>query len=196
MILAVDSSGATGAAVVGLDGTVLAERVHDDPRAHAEAIGPLLAVVLGAVGAGAITAVAYGVGPGPFTGLRVGMAAARMTALALGVPELPVLSHDALALAADRPGPFVVVTDAKRRERYWTPYSGLDESGLPARSGEPAVGPESDVPPLPQAHGVVRPALLGRIAALRLAAGLPAERPEARYLRSPDVTPAPVRRVR
>lgn len=196
MILAVDSSGATGAAVVTPDGEMVVERVNDDPRAHAEAIGPLLAAVLGAAGAGTITAVAYGVGPGPFTGLRVGMAAARMTALALGVPELPVLSHDALALGAGRPGPFVVVTDAKRRERYVTEYAGLDGRGLPDRMRGPAVVPESEVPPLPRVEGTVRPALIGRIAALMAAAGLPPEPPEPRYLRSPDVTPAPPRRIR
>jgi tRNA threonylcarbamoyl adenosine modification protein YeaZ len=196
VILAVDSSGATGVAVVAPDGEIRMERVHDDPRAHAEAIGPLLDEALRAVGAGAITAVAYGVGPGPFTGLRVGMAAARMAALALGVPELPVLSHDALAVATGRTGPFVVSTDAKRRERYFTPYSGLDDRGLPVRTAEPAVGAESAMPDLPRVEGLVRPGLIGRIAALREAAGLPPEDRAARYLRHPDVTPAPPRRIR
>ncbi|MDH2443942.1 tRNA (adenosine(37)-N6)-threonylcarbamoyltransferase complex dimerization subunit type 1 TsaB [Amnibacterium sp. CER49] len=194
MILAVDTSGATGVAVVGDDGSVVAERVSDDPRGHAETIGPLLAEVLAAA-AGRIDAVAYGVGPGPFTGLRVGMAAARAAALALGVPELPVLSHDAIALAAiedGAPGRFAVVTDAKRREHHVTVYSGADASGLPVRAEQPAVVGEP--PALPQAGGPVRPALVGRVAALRRRAGLPADPPEARYLRSPDVTLSSARR--
>ncbi|MGN6741679.1 MAG: tRNA (adenosine(37)-N6)-threonylcarbamoyltransferase complex dimerization subunit type 1 TsaB [Amnibacterium sp.] len=197
MILAVDSSGATGAALVDPAGAVVAAQRSDDPRGHAEAIGPLLEAVLDGRTA-EVTAVAYGVGPGPFTGLRVGMAAARTAALALGVPQLPVLSHDAIALAAVEAGeamPFVVVADAKRREVYATVYRELDAAGVPVRDREPEVGPADRLPGLPHVTGSVDPALLGRIAALRAAAGLPAEDPEARYLRSPDVTLAPPKRV-
>ncbi len=100
-----------------------------------------------------VTAVAYGVGPGPFTGLRVGMAAARTAALVLGVPELPVLSHDAIALAAVAGGaalPLVVVADAKRREVYSTVYRGVDAAGLPRRDGEPQVGSPDALPDLPR----------------------------------------------
>lgn len=197
MILAVDSSGATGAALVDDAGAVVASRRSDDPRGHAEAIGPLLDTVLDGRTAD-VAAVAYGVGPGPFTGLRVGMAAARTAALALGVPELPVLSHDAIALAAVDAGeslPFVVVADAKRREVYATVYRALDAAGVPVRDGEPSVGPAERLPELPHVTGAVDPALLGRIAALRAAAGIPAEDGEARYLRSADVTLAPPKRV-
>ncbi len=197
MILAVDTSGATAVALVDEDGVPVAERRSDDPRGHAEAIGPLLAEVLDGAAA-TVTAVAYGVGPGPFTGLRVGIAAARAAALALGVPELPVLSHDAVALAAlesGTSGPFVVTADAKRREAFFTRYAGLDPAGLPARDGEPQVGPADRIPDLPQVTAPVDAAVLGRIAARRRAAGLPADPPEARYLRSPDVTLSTPKRV-
>ena len=197
MILAVDSSGATGAALVDDRGETLVVRRSDDPRGHAEAIGPLLDGVLTGSAAG-VTAVAYGVGPGPFTGLRVGMAAARTAALVLGVPELPVLSHDAIALAAHEGGvhlPFVVVADAKRREVYATVYRELDAAGVPVRAGEPEVGGADVVPDLPQVRAAVDPGVLGRVAALRRAAGLAPEPPTARYLRSPDVTLAAPKRV-
>ena len=46
----------------------------------------------------ALTHVAAGMGPGPFTGLRVGIAAARAFALGRGIPVVPVVSHDAVAL--------------------------------------------------------------------------------------------------
>lgn len=197
MILAVDSSGTTGAALVDDRGSVVAVRRSDDPRGHAEAIGPLLDGVL--TGSSAeVTAVAYGVGPGPFTGLRVGMAAARTAALVLGVPELPVLSHDAIALAAHEAGtrlPFVVVADAKRREVYATVYRELDVAGVPVRAGEPEVGAADAVPDLPHVRAAVDPGALGRVAALRHAAGLAPEPPAARYLRSPDVTLAAPKRV-
>jgi tRNA threonylcarbamoyl adenosine modification protein YeaZ len=197
VILAVDSSGATGVALVDDDGAVLAAHRSDDPRGHAEAIGPLLEAVL-ADRSGAVTAVAYGVGPGPFTGLRVGIAAARTAALVLGVPELPVLSHDAIALTAVDGGaelPFVVVADAKRHEVYATVYRERDAAGVPVRAAEPEVGAEERVADLPRVRAAVDPAAIGRIAALRRAAGLAPEPPEARYLRSPDVTLAAPKRV-
>ncbi|WP_375387339.1 tRNA (adenosine(37)-N6)-threonylcarbamoyltransferase complex dimerization subunit type 1 TsaB [uncultured Amnibacterium sp.] len=197
MLLAIDTSGATSVAVVDDARQPVAHLLDEDPRAHAEHIGPLLERVLADAGRPPIDAVAYGVGPGPFTGLRVGMAAARTAALVLGAIELPVLSHDAVALEAVRRGlavPFVVVADAKRRERFATVYRGLDAAGTPTRDGEPTVGPETDLPALPHVIGAVDAALLGAVAALRRAAGVPLEQPEARYLRSPDVTLATVRK--
>jgi tRNA threonylcarbamoyl adenosine modification protein YeaZ len=197
VLLAIDTSGASSVAVVRGDGTVVSSLLDEDVRAHAEHLGPLLEAVLDEAGRPDIDAVAYGVGPGPFTGLRVGMAAARTAALVLGAVELPVLSHDAVALAAVRRGlvpPFVVVADAKRRERFATVYRRLDTAGLPVRDGEPTVGPEEAVPALTHVVGAVDAGLLGSIAALRRTAGLPPEPQDARYLRSPDVTISTVRK--
>jgi tRNA threonylcarbamoyl adenosine modification protein YeaZ len=197
VLLAIDTSGASSVAVVSDDGEVLASLLDEDVRAHAEHIGGLLEAVLDQADRPDIDAVAYGVGPGPFTGLRVGMAAARTAALVLGALELPVLSHDAVALAAIRRGvepAFVVVADAKRREHFTTVYRRLDEAGMPARDGEPAVGTEEDVPALPRVVGAVDAGLLGTVAALRRRAGIAPEPQEARYLRSPDVTVSTVRK--
>lgn len=198
MILAVDSSRRTAVAVVDEHGATVAEVANDDPRAHAEAIGPLLQAALDGIDRRALTAVAYGVGPGPFTGLRVGIAAARAVAGALGLPVLPVASHDAVALQHLESGgaaEFLVVADAKRREVYWSRYAGLDADGLPWRTAAPAVGPADALPPLPRATGDVPVVLLGRIAARRLALGRPADGPEPLYLRAPDVTLAAPKRV-
>lgn len=196
MILAVDSSGATAVALVDESGVVVAEHVHADPRAHAEAIGPLLAAAFEDLAAftegtgGELTAVAYGTGPGPFTGLRVGIAAARVVALARDLPELPVLSHDAVALAhleAGGTAGFQVVGDARRREVYRSRYAGLDADGLPVRMRGPEVGPPD--PGAPDAvPATVSPGALGRLAVLRRNLGLLPEPPEPRYLRAPDVT--------
>jgi tRNA threonylcarbamoyl adenosine modification protein YeaZ len=197
VLLAIDTSGASSAAVVTDDGRVVASLLDEDVRAHAEHIGPLLEAVLDQAGRPSIDAVAYGVGPGPFTGLRVGIAAARTAALVLGAEELPVLSHDAVALAALRRGvepAFMVVADAKRRELFTTVYRRLDAAGLPTRDGEPVVGPDEGLPALPRVVGAVDAGLLGVVAVLRRAAGIGAEPQEARYLRSPDVTIATVRK--
>jgi tRNA threonylcarbamoyl adenosine modification protein YeaZ len=198
VILAVDTSRRTAVAVVDEDGGAVVELANDDPRAHAEAIGPLLEAALSGVDRGALTAVAYGVGPGPFTGLRVGIAAARAVAGALGLPVLPVASHDAVALQHLEAGgaeEFLVVADAKRREVYASHYAGLDPDGLPRRIGEPTVGPADALPALLRVTADVPAALLGRIAARRAALGRAPDGPEPLYLRAPDVTLAPPKRV-
>ena len=196
MILAIDTSIGTSVAVVTRQGEVLAEHASEDARGHAESIGRLIASVLEAQPD--VTAVVAGVGPGPFTGLRVGIAAARAFGFGRGIPVLGVLSHDAIAVAHASHGSFVVLSDARRREQYWTAYSGLDADGLPVVASGPGLTRPDDLVaelgPLASAERVIASAVpagaLGRIAALRLARGLPDAGLQPRYLRSPDVTPS------
>lgn len=125
LLLAFDT--ATPAVTVALhDGdTVLAERTVVDAMRHGELLAPGIAAVLRAAGADRtdLTDVAVGVGPGPFTGLRVGLVTARTLAEVLGVPVHGVCTLDVLAGAAEAPGPFVVATDARRKEVYWASYA-------------------------------------------------------------------------
>lgn len=218
MILGIDTSLGTAVAVVESDGAVLAEASSANPLGHAEVIGDLLRAVLersrtdaplGHAGAGTpgpapvVTAVAAGMGPGPFTGLRVGIAAARTFALGRGVPLVPVVSHDAVALGIllnaamtdAEPGRFAVVTDARRREFAYTVYDGLDDDGLPIRGAEPALAPRDELDDVLASLGAARrdtasvPAsLIALVAARALAAGREVASPDALYLRSPDVT--------
>ncbi|MBX3095037.1 MAG: tRNA (adenosine(37)-N6)-threonylcarbamoyltransferase complex dimerization subunit type 1 TsaB [Cryobacterium sp.] len=144
MLLAIDTS--VGSSVAIVDGErVLAERSVDDSRRHAELVGDLMrqCLVEAGVSSRGLDAVAVGMGPGPFTGLRVGIAAANSFAFGLGLPVLRVVSHDAVALEHLRaqPGPLLVTTDARRRERYWSTYAGVDAAGLPVRLSGPAVAP-------------------------------------------------------
>lgn len=71
-----------------------------------------------------LDAIVVGVGPGPFTGLRVGMATAQAYGVALDIPVYPVCSHDAIFHQLRLRGmeSAVVVTDARRREVYWSVY--------------------------------------------------------------------------
>jgi tRNA threonylcarbamoyl adenosine modification protein YeaZ len=162
-----------------------------------------------------ITAVAAGTGPGPYTGLRAGLVNARVLGSALGVPvhgicTLDVIAADALTAAAGRD--FVVATDARRREVYWARY---DAAG--ARLTGPAVGTPAavaaEIPagtPVAGAGALLYPDLLGgpgepgypsaatlaRLAAQRIAAGLPALGADPVYLRRPDArVPGPPKRV-
>lgn len=213
MILAVDTSIGSTAALVAPDGTVLAEANSPSTRGHAEAIGDLLVAVLrdAAASPADITRVAAGMGPGPFTGLRIGVAAARAFAVGRGIPVVSVPSHDAAALAhLDATGtaePFAIVTDARRRENAVSVYRGIDEAGLPVLLSGPDLHPQTaDLAPLLPAGAsivptgasgadadggapaaVIRAADLGRVAARMVVAGVDGP-PEPLYLRSPDVT--------
>jgi tRNA threonylcarbamoyl adenosine modification protein YeaZ len=131
VIIGIDTSSAlTSVAVIDGDGRAVRAEEHEDPRRHAEVIGPMLAAVLGAVGRSAVTAVACGVGPGPYTGLRVGIASAIAVGAAWDVPVHGLCSLDALAAHAlsVRPGSGVeVASDARRQEVYWARYDAEGE---------------------------------------------------------------------
>lgn len=217
MILAIDTSLGTTVAVVEDDGVVRSQAASANPLGHAEVIGELLVRALGdattMLGAPAttvaglapseITHVAAGMGPGPFTGLRVGIAAARTFAQGRGIPVIPVVSHDAIALEvllADAltgidTERFAVVTDARRREFAYSVYDGLDDDGLPVRSTGPALIPRDELDARLAELGARRhdaaavPApMLGLAAARALRAGRTIAGDDALYLRSPDVT--------
>ena len=217
MILAIDTSLGSAVAVVEADGIVRSQVESADPRGHAEVIGSLIeqALAEASVRPSDIDHVAAGMGPGPFTGLRVGIAAARAFALGRGIPVLPVVSHDAVAMelllhealtggyqdVADEA--YAVVTDARRREYAFTVYRGLDEDGLPVRVAEPALVARDELDALLERGGIGRrdadriPAgLLGLAAARARSAGRSIGSEDALYLRSPDVTlPAGPKRV-
>jgi tRNA threonylcarbamoyl adenosine modification protein YeaZ len=217
VILGIDTSLGTTAAVVEADGVVRSQVESADPRGHAEVIGSLIEAALAeaSVGSADITHVAAGMGPGPFTGLRVGIAAARAFALGRGIPFVPVVSHDAVALelllhAALTGGrdnsddePFAVVTDARRREFAFTVYHGIDDDGLPVRTADPALAPRDELDAILADGSVLRrdaeripAAMLALAAARALAAGREIGPHDALYLRSPDVTmPAGPKRV-
>ncbi|PRY67591.1 tRNA threonylcarbamoyl adenosine modification protein YeaZ [Glaciihabitans tibetensis] len=223
MLLAIDTSAGTSVAVVDRDRGVLAEFSEHDTRRHSEVIGTLIAEALKASGieVAALSGVAVGMGPGPFTGLRVGIAAARAFAFGAGKPVVPVVSHDAIAfaalegmkrapgsIAAAVPHPLLVVSDARRREVYWSAYSGSDEQGLPIRVAGPGLARPDDLPNLPELTGrdgsssraggfdryerldadAVSAAALGMFAESLYLHRRPFAGPDALYLRAPDVT--------
>ena len=133
-------------------------------------------------------------------GLRVGLVHAAVMGWALGIPVHGVCTLDVLAAqarAAGVVGPFLVATDARRREVYWARY---DAAGI--RVDGPHVGAAATIPDrtLPAVGaGAAKyaaeflgrraplhpdPAVLARIAA-ELAAGRGPRRPDA------DVPAAP-----
>jgi tRNA threonylcarbamoyl adenosine modification protein YeaZ len=145
LVLAIDTSTpavtAGLATLAGADVSVLAERVTINPRAHGELITPhvLDAAKEAGVALREVDAIACGVGPGPFTGLRAGMATAAALAHGLGINAYPVCSLDAIAVTTTVGEPFLVATDARRREVYWAAYdaNGVRTDGPHVQSPEP-----------------------------------------------------------
>jgi tRNA threonylcarbamoyladenosine biosynthesis protein TsaB len=204
VLLAFDT--ATAAVTVALldDDRVVGSSTVVDAMRHGELLAPTITSLLDEtwVPRQDITAVAVGVGPGPFTGLRVGLVTARTLAAALEIPVYGVCTLDVLAAEAVDSGtvsrPFLVATDARRKEVYWAAY---DEDGT--RLDGPHVAKPADVatdapvagrgpllypdaftnpvgPELPDAR------VLGRVVTHERAELLD---PEPLYLRRPDTMP-------
>ncbi|EPH39335.1 hypothetical protein STRAU_7594 [Streptomyces aurantiacus JA 4570] len=187
------------------DGTsVIAESSQVDARRHGELLLPAVHRVLADAGLrlDAVTAVVAGVGPGPYTGLRVGLMTADTFGLALGVPVHGVCTLDGLAYASGiEDGPFVVATDARRKEVYWARYEDArtrvggpavdrpadiaeEVAGLPAVGAGAALYPDAFADVRGPEH--VTAAALASLAAEKLAAGEELLEPRPLYLRRPD----------
>ncbi|MFE5739247.1 tRNA (adenosine(37)-N6)-threonylcarbamoyltransferase complex dimerization subunit type 1 TsaB [Streptomyces celluloflavus] len=142
LLLALDT--ATPAVTVALhDGSrVLAESRQVDARRHGELLLPAVDRVLAEAGRtlDAVSDIVVGVGPGPYTGLRVGLVTAETFGAALDVPVHGLCSLDGLAYASGLTEPFVVATDARRKEVYWARYGDAR-----TRLTEPAVDRPADL---------------------------------------------------
>ncbi len=200
MLLAFDT--ATPLVTVALhDGErVVAERLSESPMKHGEQLAPLIEAVLADAGADRhdLTAIAVGAGPGPFTGLRVGLVTARTLGHVLELPVYAVCTLDVLAVEAVETGavagPFLVATDARRKEVYLASYTdGVRVEGpvvtKPAEvaTGLPVVGEGARLYP----DAFTRPVGPTRPSAGWLARVVTEERaelldPEPLYLRRPD----------
>ncbi|WP_438487413.1 tRNA (adenosine(37)-N6)-threonylcarbamoyltransferase complex dimerization subunit type 1 TsaB [Streptomyces sp. S186] len=205
LLLALDT--ATPAVTVALhDGSrTLAAAGEVDARRHGELLLPAVDRVLAEAGhkLAEVTDIVVGVGPGPYTGLRVGLVTATTFGAALDVPVHGLCSLDGIAYASGLTEPFVVATDARRKEVYWARYGDartrLTEPAVdrPADladevAGVPAVGAGAllydtvftgvrrDGP----AHQSA--AALAGLAAEKLAAGEELLPPRPLYLRRPD----------
>ena len=133
LVLAVDTSAAVVSVALAdvTDHSVepVASRDVPAPNRHGELLAALAAEVLDEANAApaSLAAVAAGLGPGPFTGLRVGVVTARTMSDALGVPAYGACSLDALACAVAVDRPFLVCTDARRKQVYWARYDANGE---------------------------------------------------------------------
>lgn len=211
MLLTFDTASPTVTVAVLEGDEVLAELVSAEAMRHGEQLAPLIEEALARAGATRldITAVGVGCGPGPFTGLRVGLVTARTLGFVLDVPVYGVCTLDVLAIEAVDTGavaePFVVATDARRKEVYLATYDAdgtrvegpaVDKPAAVATSAL-VVGEGALLYPdaFPHAVGPLRASAgwLGRVIVDERAELLD---PEPLYLRRPDAevpgTPKPV----
>lgn len=153
MFLCLDTATSrTTVAVVSPDGRLLSESAEDDSDPGQVALDQVDSVLaIAQVARRDLTAVVVGVGPGPYTSTRVGCVVAQTVGTVLGIPVVGACTHDAIALQVvdgrthalehgddwDPHSPFVVATDARRKEVYWAAY---DEQGSRIR------GPEVSTP--------------------------------------------------
>ncbi|SFB83587.1 tRNA (adenosine(37)-N6)-threonylcarbamoyltransferase complex dimerization subunit type 1 TsaB [Streptomyces aidingensis] len=206
LLLALDT--ATPAVTVALhDGErVLAAADPVDARRHGELLLPGIDGVLRAASRSldALTGIVVGTGPGPYTGLRVGLATAQAIGAARELPVHGLCTLDGIAWATGRDEPFVVATDARRKEVYWARYADARtrESGPAVDRPQDIAGRVAGVPAVGAGAvlyagvftgllGEGRPlhasaAALAALAAEKLAAGEALPAPLPRYLRRPD----------
>lgn len=204
VLLAIDTSGGTGVAVL-VDGEVASEYYEPDTMQHAEQIGLQIRKALDTASKkpSSVTAVAVGLGPGPFTGLRVGIAAAKMFAQGAAVPIFGVGSLDAIAFSKELSRPTLVLTDARRSEVFFGLYQGKSRAGSPKLILGPGVNKQGDLETellsSGQSYEIVSgptgAASLGLLALAQLAEGTANDAIIANYLRAPDAVPAKSKKV-
>jgi len=150
-LLAIDTTLETCSVAVLLDDALAAHRSAQIGRGHAEALMPMIGVVLAEAGAGYgdLDAVAVTTGPGSFTGQRVGLSAARGIGLARSIPVKGVTTLSAIAfgLIADdlvQDGEDILVAlDARRNEVYIQHFPA--PFGWPCIESRPAAIPIEDL---------------------------------------------------
>jgi len=132
LVLALDTTTASGSCALARDGHILYEQVNDAPNAHAEHLPRDLMSLLdqSGIALSAVDAFAVATGPGSFTGLRIGIATMQGLAFAEGKPLIGVSGFDALAHRGGR-GVVAAWVDAWRGEVFAALYDDGREASAP-----------------------------------------------------------------
>jgi tRNA threonylcarbamoyladenosine biosynthesis protein TsaB len=153
IILAIETSSELASCAL-LDGDTVTTRESSGVRTHSQSVLPMVQELLAESGLrlADCDAVAFGAGPGSFTGVRTACGVAQGLAFGAGLPVLPLVTLEAMALAChERTGAadILVVLDARMGEVYWAQYRCAD--GLQALVAPSLCAPEA-VAPLPAEH--------------------------------------------
>jgi tRNA threonylcarbamoyladenosine biosynthesis protein TsaB len=147
IILAIETSSELASCAL-LRGETVISRVSEGVRTHSQSILPMVQELLAEAGIGLkdCDAIAFGSGPGSFTGVRTACGIAQGLAFGGGLPVVPVVTLDAMALACHQQhgaGEVLAVLDARMGEVYWAQYSFSgdgDGDGDGESAGAGAVG--------------------------------------------------------
>ena len=130
ILLAIETSSELASCALLVDHAV-STRESSGVRTHSQAILPMVQALLAEAGIALadVDAIVFGAGPGSFTGVRTACGIAQGLAFGAGLPVLPLVTLDAMALAcreASGASEIVVVLDARMGEVYWAQYRYAD----------------------------------------------------------------------
>lgn len=126
-LIMIETSSSLCSTAIAEDGKVIAERISDEPRAHASLTALFVSEMLKEAGlrVSDCDAVAVSEGPGSYTGLRVGVSTAKGLCFGAGIPLIAVGTLDTLVWQAKEEGLvpdgckyIVPMIDARRMEVY------------------------------------------------------------------------------
>ncbi|MGK5023849.1 tRNA (adenosine(37)-N6)-threonylcarbamoyltransferase complex dimerization subunit type 1 TsaB [Janthinobacterium sp. RB2R34] len=151
-ILALETSSELASCAL-LRGDAVLSRSSSGVRTHSQSILPMVQELLSEAGVTLIEcdAIAYGSGPGSFTGVRTACGIAQGLAFGAGLPVVPVVTLDAMALACQQvhgAQQVLAVLDARMGEVYWAQYDlsdGVKTVVAPALSAPAGVAPQGEV---------------------------------------------------
>jgi tRNA threonylcarbamoyladenosine biosynthesis protein TsaB len=150
IILAIETSSELASCALLRDGAVIA-RESSGVRTHSQSILPMIQEVLAeaCIALRDCDAIAFGSGPGSFTGVRTACGIAQGLAFGAGLPVVPVVTLDAMALACHQQfgaAEVLAVLDARMGEVYWAQYQ-FDGASVPAPVLPPALSAPAAVAP-------------------------------------------------
>lgn len=125
IVMGIDTALQRCSVAVLKDGVMIAKRVADMQKGHAEVLAPMVAETIARAGVTlkSLDRVGVVIGPGGFTGVRVGLAFARGLGIGGAVGIIGVSSLEAIAAASAATTRFVApVIDARRGEVYAALY--------------------------------------------------------------------------
>jgi tRNA threonylcarbamoyladenosine biosynthesis protein TsaB len=157
-----------------LRGEEVITRSSTGVRTHSQAILPMIQELLAEAGVALrdCDAIAYGSGPGSFTGVRTACGIAQGLGYGAGLPLVPVVTLDAMALACHQQhggSEILAVLDARMSEVYWAQYrfDGGPQAApvavlAPALSAPDAVAPQGEVTACGNGFAAYAEALAGK----------------------------------
>jgi len=155
IILAIETSSELASCAL-LNGETLLARASSGVRTHSQSILPMVQDLLAEAGLTLrqCDAIAFGAGPGSFTGVRTACGIAQGLAFGSGLPVVPLVTLEAMALACHLQSgatDILAVLDARMGEVYWAQYrvdGGLTVVAEPALCAPGDVAPVAVVGPL------------------------------------------------